>query len=397
LFAPVIKFVHQWPSDALGVEHHSHFDVRRDGPPRQVARAEKGERFRFLLRCRHIHLGVNRLVVADLDPIRCRRESSSLPPDSLPFGSRVTTKVGIRSARIFADTSASVKRQSSIVLMNGAMRHRFLIVASRRNNRRRKYSTVRSVTSRRVGGWRCHLNARLSLAFTGFCCFRAKWFNSNFPAPLLSEPPQVGCYGLVLNRASIFPADFFAHFGLTGGRSSSWSIPSCCVSSTAAGAADSARFAARDCIGVFRAGVPGTPNQLSKDHVDWEIISRVAEATAKPQRCFFLSPQGTSGERIEEKGIKTRLLSPALSSIRWRRGGRIVERLLPLPAIMACLTHHSRFTRRRPNLESLPHKSFAKEEARWPSMGSAASPKTSFAPCWTKPFHATTARLSISD
>jgi len=28
-----------------------------------------------------------------------------------------------------------------------------------------------------------------------------------------------------------------------------------------------------------------TPNQLSKDHVDWEIIARVAEATAKPQSC----------------------------------------------------------------------------------------------------------------
>ena len=27
----------------------------------------------------------------------------------------------------------------------------------------------------------------------------------------------------------------------------------------------------------------GTPNQLSEDHVDWEIISRVTEATAKPQ------------------------------------------------------------------------------------------------------------------
>src|SRR2546422_118289 len=33
----------------------------------------------------------------------------------------------------------------------------------------------------------------------------------------------------------------------------------------------------------------GTPNQLSEDHVDWEIISRVAEATAKPQ-----SWEGTS-------------------------------------------------------------------------------------------------------
>jgi SagB-type dehydrogenase family enzyme len=48
----------------------------------------------------------------------------------------------------------------------------------------------------------------------------------------------------------------------------------------------------------------GTPNRLSEDHVDWEIISRVAEATAKPQDYFFLSPRGTSGERIEERGIK---------------------------------------------------------------------------------------------
>jgi len=47
----------------------------------------------------------------------------------------------------------------------------------------------------------------------------------------------------------------------------------------------------------------GTPNQLSEDHVDWEIISRVAEATAKSRRCFFLSPRGTSGERIEERGL----------------------------------------------------------------------------------------------
>ena len=41
---------------------------------------------------------------------------------------------------------------------------------------------------------------------------------------------------------------------------------------------------------------------------------------------FFLSLRGTSGERIEERGIlnkqefQTRLLSPALSSIGWRRG-----------------------------------------------------------------------------
>src|SRR3989442_10354318 len=30
-------------------------------------------------------------------------------------------------------------------------------------------------------------------------------------------------------------------------------------------------------------GFQGTPNQLSEDHVDWEIISRVAEGTAKPR------------------------------------------------------------------------------------------------------------------
>ena len=54
----------------------------------------------------------------------------------------------------------------------------------------------------------------------------------------------------------------------------------------------------------------GTPNQLSEDHVDWEIISRVAEATAKPQGYFFLSPQGTSGERIEERGIPNKDAPP---------------------------------------------------------------------------------------
>jgi len=46
----------------------------------------------------------------------------------------------------------------------------------------------------------------------------------------------------------------------------------------------------------------GTPNQLSKDHVDWEIIARVAEATANPQRGIFLSSRGTSGERKVERG-----------------------------------------------------------------------------------------------
>ena len=102
------------------------------------------------------------------------------------------------------------------------------------------------------------------------------------------------------------------------------------------------------------------------------------------------------GSRRGESSIKTRLLSPALSSIRWRRGGQIVESLLP-PMVLAGLTEHARFTRRRQNPESLPHKSFAKEEARWPSMGSAASPRISFTPCWIKPFHATPVRRSISD
>ena len=39
---------------------------------------------------------------------------------------------------------------------------------------------------------------------------------------------------------------------------------------------------------------------------------------------FFLSPRRRSGERIEERGSlglrQTNLLSPPLSSIRWRRG-----------------------------------------------------------------------------
>ena len=54
----------------------------------------------------------------------------------------------------------------------------------------------------------------------------------------------------------------------------------------------------------------GTPNQLSEEHVDWEIISRVAEATANLQRCFVLSPRGTSGERIEERGIPDKNAPP---------------------------------------------------------------------------------------
>ena len=98
----------------------------------------------------------------------------------------------------------------------------------------------------------------------------------------------------------------------------------------------------------------GTPNQLSEDHVDWEIISRVAEATAKPQLCFFLSPRGTSGERIEERGIKNAPPpGPLLRSMEER--GKTLRRSLPTIVLA--------------NLESLPHKSFAKEEARWPSMG----------------------------
>src|SRR5258708_4013593 len=38
----------------------------------------------------------------------------------------------------------------------------------------------------------------------------------------------------------------------------------------------------------------GTPNQLSEDHVDWEIISRVGEATAKPKSAErqFAAPGG---------------------------------------------------------------------------------------------------------
>src|SRR5437773_5911228 len=102
------------------------------------------------------------------------------------------------------------------------------------------------------------------------------------------------------------------------------------------------------------------------------------------------------GPRRGEFPIKTRLLSPALSSIRWRRGRKIVGHPLP-PGVLAHLTQHGRFTRRLPDLESRPHTSFAKEEARWPSMELRASPKTSFAVCWTKPFREKPARPSILD
>ena len=54
--------------------------------------------------------------------------------------------------------------------------------------------------------------------------------------------------------------------------------------------------------------------------------SHIFDKDLAKQFFFFLSLRGTSGERIEERGIRknqdfeTRLLSPALSSIGWRRG-----------------------------------------------------------------------------
>lgn len=45
----------------------------------------------------------------------------------------------------------------------------------------------------------------------------------------------------------------------------------------------------------------GTPNRLSQDHVDWEIISVVVEATARGQGCSGLFLQETSGEQIAER------------------------------------------------------------------------------------------------
>jgi SagB-type dehydrogenase family enzyme len=56
----------------------------------------------------------------------------------------------------------------------------------------------------------------------------------------------------------------------------------------------------------------GTPNQLSQDHVDWEIISRVAESTTKPQPHFFLFPRGTSGESNEERGFPDKNAPPSV-------------------------------------------------------------------------------------
>ena len=42
----------------------------------------------------------------------------------------------------------------------------------------------------------------------------------------------------------------------------------------------------------------GTPNQLSEDHVDWEIISRVAEATANVGQASSLPVHGASSPRV---------------------------------------------------------------------------------------------------
>src|SRR6266404_1578260 len=44
----------------------------------------------------------------------------------------------------------------------------------------------------------------------------------------------------------------------------------------------------------------GTPNQLSEDHVDWEIISRVAEATANVGQTSSLPVHGASSPRVSD-------------------------------------------------------------------------------------------------
>ena len=44
----------------------------------------------------------------------------------------------------------------------------------------------------------------------------------------------------------------------------------------------------------------GTPNQLSADHVDWEIISRVAEATANVGQASSLPVHGASSPRVSD-------------------------------------------------------------------------------------------------
>jgi len=139
---------------------------------------------------------------------------------------------------------------------------------------------------------------------------------------------------------------------------SSWSIPSCCFVHRS-GEQRIPPDLPSEIVSEF-SGLAFKERQikLSEDHVDWEIISRVAEATAK-----------------------TQVLAGTLAA-RGRPGLPDTTRPFYAPTAQSGI---------------LPHKSFAKEEARWPSMGSAASPKTSFAPCWTKPFPVTPARLSISD
>jgi SagB-type dehydrogenase family enzyme len=69
----------------------------------------------------------------------------------------------------------------------------------------------------------------------------------------------------------------------------------------------------------------GTPNQLSADHVDWEIISRVAEATAKPgsgQGAFGAAVPGHSGSPNPTRPLyapTTQSRIPAAQIIRQRR------------------------------------------------------------------------------
>ncbi len=63
----------------------------------------------------------------------------------------------------------------------------------------------------------------------------------------------------------------------------------------------------------------GTPNQLSEDHVDWEIISRVAAATANVGQASSLPVHGASSPRLSD-GRMPPELADKISALRFQTG-----------------------------------------------------------------------------
>src|SRR5437016_4983623 len=81
----------------------------------------------------------------------------------------------------------------------------------------------------------------------------------------------------------------------------------------------------------------GTPNQLSEDHVDWEVISRVAEATAKPKSsegAFNLKTAIQLWVDTDGHGLRTGFVKAGLHPTP-AQPGPVVIRVYPCPSVVS--------------------------------------------------------------